>query len=405
LPSNVPTLQPARLEASRLQTSSRHVPALDGVRGLAILLVLLHTFNRSGPTDVFLNKVVDLGMDIGWVGVQLFFVLSGFLITGILVDTKKAPNYFRSFYGRRVLRIFPLYYLVLTAYFVVAPRVVELPASVLLANQEQAWLWAYLSNWIVIRSPAFSHFWSLAVEEQFYLVWPLVVAASSGRTLRRVCLGLSVAALALRMALVLAGASQPLIYQCTLTRMDALAIGAATALLVRDPSRLRAWRPHLRPAMLGIGLFLLVLTVATRGLPLSSSWTETVGFTALALLGGGLVAQIAVDTAEGRHTWVSNLFTMRLLRTLGKYSYGMYVFGKMLHVWALKTLAPWLVPVAGLRRLPLLAGYVLAAIVVTFAAAFLSYHLVEDHFLRLKKWFAPEVPLETSGLSGASATA
>lgn len=104
-----------------------HFPVLDGVRGLAILLVLLHNFNLGGPIDTALTKVVDAGMEIGWVGVQLFFVLSGFLITGILVDTKAAPNYYSSFYGRRVLRIFPLYYLVLIVYFVVVPWLVDVP--------------------------------------------------------------------------------------------------------------------------------------------------------------------------------------------------------------------------------------------------------------------------------------
>jgi len=383
-----------------------HFPVLDGVRGLAILLVLLHNFNLGGPIDTALTKVVDVGLEIGWVGVQLFFVLSGFLITGILVDTKAAPNYYSSFYGRRVLRIFPLYYLVLIMYFVVVPRVVDVPASVRPGQQHQVWLWTYLSNWNVPLGrdlPGFSHFWSLAVEEQFYLVWPLVVQALNAQALLRLCLGLTGAALVLRTGLGLAGADPGFNYQFTLCRMDGLAIGAVVALALRDPDLLRTLRPHLRRAGWALALVMLALVVATRGLPSLGFWTQTVGYTALALLCALLIGQAALATAAGRRMPIVTLLTARPLRTLGKYSYGIYVFQRPLHVWAVSALGPWLVPEAGLHRLPLLAAYLLAATAVTFAAALLSYHLVEEPFLRLKRLFTPQAPAGLPSLPTVSA--
>src|SRR5437868_4964541 len=130
------------------------MPALDGLRGIAIVLVLMHQFDLiTSP------HAIDVAFDAGWIGVQLFFVLSGFLITGGLLDTRDQHGYFRGFFVRRVLRIFPLYYAALVA--------------TLIAGNTSIWLWTYLSNFR--PHPALPHFWSLAVEEQFYLVWPFVV--------------------------------------------------------------------------------------------------------------------------------------------------------------------------------------------------------------------------------------
>src|SRR5262245_39580963 len=151
-----------------------HIPALDGLRGIAILLVIPHN------ADVFSNSAAWLWpaallAHAGWIGVQLFFVLSGFLITRNLLDSRAADNYFQSFYWRRVLRIFPLYYLTLIAGLVIAPRLFQFPSGALASLQNQAWLWTFLSNWtqpLGLEVSGFSHFWSLAIEEQFYLVWP-----------------------------------------------------------------------------------------------------------------------------------------------------------------------------------------------------------------------------------------
>ena len=156
-----------------------HVPVLDAVRGLAILLVLfIHIGGNIAAPKSAAWKVFDSVTSSSWVGVDLFFVLSGFLITGILYDTRQATNFFRAFYGRRLLRIFPLYY-----GFIFLLGVLTIPLQIDWRSREWIYL-LYLQNTHVMKnvhSAAFSpfitidHLWSLAVEEQFYCVWPALV--------------------------------------------------------------------------------------------------------------------------------------------------------------------------------------------------------------------------------------
>jgi peptidoglycan/LPS O-acetylase OafA/YrhL len=157
-----------------------HTPALDGIRGIAILLVLVHHFTLFDPitsVGAWLGFVALLG----WSGVDLFFVLSGFLITGILIDARTSDRYFISFYARRTLRIFPLYYLVVFLCFVVLPyfpRWHELLVGH--ANLPEWPYWTYLVNFSIAERDAFQHgvldvAWSLAIEEQFYLLWAVLV--------------------------------------------------------------------------------------------------------------------------------------------------------------------------------------------------------------------------------------
>src|SRR3954465_2611530 len=125
----------------------KHVPALDGLRGLAIILVLLFHFTPSGVGGGVGEKVLGWIGSVGWCGVDLFFVLSGFLITGILYDAKGSSNYFRNFYMRRVLRVFPLYYGVLFFVFIVVPMVHPMTrASDRQFIGNQHWLWLYMAN-------------------------------------------------------------------------------------------------------------------------------------------------------------------------------------------------------------------------------------------------------------------
>src|SRR5262249_2000493 len=129
--------------------------------------------------------------DIGWSGVDLFFVLSGFLITGILLRSRSAPRQLRNFYARRALRILPLYYLAILLVFAALPVLGICPPTPV-AGQAPYWFYAanFFSQWAPIDCLRIDHFWSLAVEEQYYLFWPFVVAWSDRRTLMRLCVGL-----------------------------------------------------------------------------------------------------------------------------------------------------------------------------------------------------------------------
>ena len=201
------------------------------------MVMVLHftTFPRM-TANVFVDSAFRGVAATGWAGVDLFFVLSGFLITGILLDTKGAPRFFRTFYARRFLRIFPLYYGFLAIAFWVAPLLD--PSLGVVPLSAQGWYWAYLSNVQLALAGAWQkpvwigHFWSLAIEEQFYLVWPFLVYATSAKNLVRVCIALIVAALLTRVALVATGHGFAT-YVLTPCRTDALATGALIAALMR----------------------------------------------------------------------------------------------------------------------------------------------------------------------------
>jgi peptidoglycan/LPS O-acetylase OafA/YrhL len=176
-----------------------HLPELDGLRGLAILLVLFFHFAADLPRNViFLGPVY-----FGWSGVGLFFVLSGFLITRILLRTRRAEGYFRSFYVRRALRIFPLYSGVLafcTLLFVLFPVL----RPMFPGDRDRIFHWLYLGNWTPLLAGEdqrrMGTFWSLAIEEQFYWIWPFIVWKVRPSRLPFVAGGAIATAIALRAA-------------------------------------------------------------------------------------------------------------------------------------------------------------------------------------------------------------
>jgi peptidoglycan/LPS O-acetylase OafA/YrhL len=361
-----------------------HIPALDGLRGIAILLVFAHTFDViHAPTGP--GHHVDLLLDFGWIGVKLFFVLSGFLITGILLDTapatrRAAPRYFRTVWIRRVLRIFPLYYGVLVVAFVIVPRLWATPPG---HGDHQIWLWTYTSNFAEPfgrGEPAFPHFWSLAVEEQFYLVWPFVVWLAGRRGVIALSAVLVAAAIACRV-LVRAHVGVEATYTFTPCRMDALAIGAAAAALVRGEQTRRAIE-RIRPAVLAaIGGAAVIAGGLWGHVARTNIAMQHTGYTVIALGFAGLI--IAALPAAGRP---ARLLSVAPLRRVGTYSYGMYVFHAPLHLFVGLPLLARFAPRAGLA-----AGlvYLIAATGVTFAVAALSYHLYERRFLALKQVLAP----------------
>ena len=190
---------------------AHHIPALDGLRGVAILMVLW--FHYYGPIYKFcaspFDRFIVLTINTGWMGVDLFFALSGFLITGILLDAKGAPHYFRNFYARRALRIFPIYYGFLFVILIVIPRFHQYSPGLAQTVRDQAWLWLYGTNiattFFPIKLAGFLHTWSLAVEEHFYLVWPAIVLVLNRRQLAVASLCIVVVALITRTLLVWRG--------------------------------------------------------------------------------------------------------------------------------------------------------------------------------------------------------
>lgn len=365
---------------------SARLPALDGLRAIAILLVVPHNLNLMAASGG-IAYVVVAALQRGWIGVQLFFVLSGFLITGILLDARDAPDYYRSFFVRRVLRIFPLYYATLLVLFVVLPALNLVPSFRRDSMLELSY-WAYFSNWYGPFHPggedSVSHFWSLASEEQFYLLWPFIVRRRSARWLMRLCLAIAAASLSLRVVMVLAGAPIQAVYQFLATRMDALALGGAAAAGFRDPSVL-SWVVRRRRWLLGSGIASLIAGgLVSRAYNFADPVTLSVGYTFLAA-GFALIvaASAAADSGSGE------LAALRWapLRSVAKYSYAMYVLSVPLH---------FLVGKPALSALGLAPGdsflvgtaYIVVGVAISSLAAAASFHLLEVHFLNLGSRFA-----------------
>ena len=365
--------------AALARTLRGNMPPLDALRGVAILVVIAHRANVTMSPKSLPARAACALMDGGWVGVQLFFVLSGFLITGILLDSRDGDGYFRSFFARRVLRIFPLYYLVLVTALVVVPLATgRQPAG----HEHQLWLWIYLSNWMEPfgRSvAAFPHFWSLGVEEQFYFVWPFVVRLCSRRGLGAICLALVGLAIASRLAVIRAGLPREAGYMFTTCRMDALALGAGAAVALR--SRAAAdWLATRQRLVVWASVALFVVGAAvTGGYQRLGTVNQAIGYTILAWCAA--VAVVVLVMAQAR----SKVLAPAPLRSIGKYSYAMYVLHVPIHH---QLGVPLLARFAG-REPPtsVSVAYAVVLCVASYLAALASYHLVEKWFLRLKRRF------------------
>ena len=362
----------------------KHIPALDGVRGMAILIVMLTHYREILWQTGLEGKIYNV-LDLGWSGVDLFFVLSGFLITGILVDSRERPLYFQTFYWRRFLRISPLYYFYLFLLFLVLSHVYR----VLFGRDPWAgvnvwWYLTYLCNWKANHTdgdPHLGHMWSLAVEEQFYLIWPLIVYLCLRRRLAWVCVAVAAMALGIRCAMTYEHFSDIPIYRITPTRMDALALGSLVALAWRN----EWWRRALSKAAAPLAMVTLAAITAiawrTGGFNFSDPLVHTIGVTFLEILFACLVF-LAAD-AKQQMAW-PNVFGTKFLRVLGKYSYGMYIFHFTPHLVLMKHVARFL---AGKPQAVVFAGHALympLLMALTFGVASVSWRFLESPFLALK---------------------
>jgi peptidoglycan/LPS O-acetylase OafA/YrhL len=209
---------------------------LDGLRGIAILMVLAYHYLAFVPAKRSLLYYLMLPLNIGWSGVDLFFVLSGFLIGGILIDHRASPRYFSSFYLRRIHRIFPLYY----GICICAAIGAWLWASPLFLSAMP--LWAYLpflqnfaSFWVfTFGAPWLSTTWSLAVEEQFYMILPVMVRVLPQRAIAIFACCCLIGAPLLRAFMIFRGYEFTQIYPLFFCRCDALAYGVLAAMIVRN---------------------------------------------------------------------------------------------------------------------------------------------------------------------------
>ncbi|MBC7784835.1 MAG: acyltransferase [Burkholderiales bacterium] len=391
-----------------------HMPAIDAVRGIAILLVLVHHFSPEVSGSTFTRGLLST-LHVGWVGVDLFFVLSGFLITAILLKTRRSEDFFLNFYARRTLRIFPLYYIILAVLLLVLPALLHMP----LAGQflqywfgkvtkdlpamldGQSWLWLYGTNLKIAvdgsRWGAVNHFWSLAVEEHFYLAWPLVVYfVSSRQRLARICLVCIFGAPVLRGMMMLAGFDSVVPYVLTPCRVDSLAIGALISILIAHPQDVIKWQKRFGWMAAGSMAGLLALPLIYGRFNRDDLLTTTLGYSLLAVVSAWIVlaaARIRPGTAACR------IIANPVFTSLGRYSYGIYVT-HMFFTPVYARLFSWsmLRHYTGSYWIAITINLVLS-IACAWFVAWMSYHVMEKHFLRLKTLFdyrRPQLVLPSS---------
>jgi peptidoglycan/LPS O-acetylase OafA/YrhL len=379
----------------------QHVPALDGLRGVAILSVMLFHFITAcgyGSDAWVTRKIIGLAVNL-WSGVDLFFVLSGFLITGILLRARDQPSYFTNFYMRRALRIFPLYYGALIVIFLLLPHVAAIDTpGIRRVYASQGWLWAYSEDLAIFThnddffDPDWlwvGHFWSLAVEEHFYLVWPLVVFFCRRRTLVIISLALIVATPLVRSLMLFRHLDMAMIYTQTFSRTDELAMGGLLAVMAERFSYEQLAR-YARWAVAGSVAYLVLAMAIQRGPLWWGHWTALgPGFSALALGATGLL--VFAQSPHGN--FLSRVLQGRVLRTFGKYSYGTYVLHVPLQPLLMRLFPPAEIGAlasrlgAGGSQLTGLLGFAALGTAVTMALAVLSFHVYEQPFLRLKRFF------------------
>lgn len=273
-------------------------PALDGIRALAVTLVFINHYGGGAHGGRLLNLINEVRSRC-WVGVDIFFVLSGFLITGILFDTREDSEYFKRFFARRSLRIFPVFYVVVAVLLVLTPvlhyqwRAGHLLFLIYMGNffaNHDVTLYLVQSA----NHPTFQvflgHFWSLCVEEQFYLLWPIAIWLVRDRiNLLWLASGICMLAFALRCVMfVVAGPAkaETWIIRTLPFRMDTLLIGGILALLLRGPNADR-WQRFCRPVLIaGCALTLAIFWLSPA---YDSGWMLTVGLTTIALASAGLI--------------------------------------------------------------------------------------------------------------------
>lgn len=383
-----------------------HFPPLDGLRGIAVLMVIIgHSFHYNGSSIV--GRALETVARGGWVGVTLFFVLSGFLITGILLDTQHQKHYLRDFYARRSLRIFPLYFTFLALFFFVVPQVPILNSHLSQPRAEiRIYYWTYLTNmrewlsgipWHEMNGAPLGGLWSLAVEEQVYLFWPFLILLAPRRSLIPILIGMMVASFAWRFVTRLTGQSMEFSYSWAPANLEAFAGGAIVSWLSRNNLHLLGlWAPRVTALS---AAFVLGMFAGQRGFDFSVSPVQilTVGTTGLVLLFSGTIACLVTSSQD---SIIGRALSASWLGSIGKYSYAMYMF----HPAIIAILAPALfIDHENINSRQDLWDEVVFSVgvgVSSYLAALVSWNLLEKHFLSLKRYFplSGEVRLISSPL-------
>ncbi len=380
-------MKTGKIVASTPKTIStdHYIKAFDGLRGLAILSVMFHHYTFFLKPESFLEKLIIYFSNLGTYGVDSFFVLSGFLITGILLDSKGKDHFFRNFYMRRILRIFPLYYTYLILAFLVFPVILGL-----YSNVENLWLWffTYCSNFLIVQTgnwiPSYLNpTWSLAIEEQFYITWPLLVFFLDREKFKNLCLIIICGALLCRLWMWLEGYNYISIYTFTLCRIDSIALGAYFAALIRELSydSSEATKRAKRMTAILFGVFLLFFKC---NLDRNQFDVSIFGYLLIDLF---MLQLLILALYSPPADFVQKFFSSRFLIFFGKYSFAIYLFHYPARIIVQDIFTKIKINEflgAAIYSQLLFYGIASALSVIT---ALISWHLLEKPALELKKYF------------------
>lgn len=357
-----------------------YYPMLDILRGLAISIV------------VFYHNFASISFfHFGWLGVDLFFVLSGFLITDILLKSKDSKNYFRNFYIRRVLRIFPLYYLTLFLFFTLSPILFKQkgPETVFSYYQSNStWFWSYFQNWLMVKKgpapvPFLSHFWSLAIEEQFYLFWPVMIFfIRKLETIKKIIISLIVIAIVTRISVWMMYPHEVEKFYCnTFTRMDSLLMGCLLAVHLKQGKALPLWL--IKTAIICfIGLIAGSLLLFGN-LHQDNMLFPTIGYSLTAAFFTAIV-YLFLKYEANISVWASHL---NLLRFAGRISYGMYVYHIPIYLVLCNLLSRTIKASSSFSVTENPVFVSALSILLTVFASTVSFYALERPILSLKKHF------------------
>ncbi|MEN6450066.1 MAG: acyltransferase [Thermoguttaceae bacterium] len=380
-------------EAAHLAFSLRgkRIAAFDGLRGAAIVAIMAYHFVRQFPRpQEALDRVFFELLSAGWIGVELFFVLSGFLATAVLCESKPTPHFMRTFHVRRSLRVLPLYFGLLFVLFVAVPLFAghtQERVHALTANQW--WFWFFLCNWFFALQGGFGtapggYLWWLSLDQQFCILWPLAVRWLNRRAMIALSAGLFVGSLVVRVVLLTAGVGPVVVYLITFSHLDGLAFGCLLALAMRSgtlsPPVARLLRAAATvSAIVLAGLFLLRGEFVFWDIP-----TVAVSPTLLAACFGWLL--VASCRSEGGETCPARwrLLTSPVLLSFGRYSYGLY----LLHPLVGRLLQPAFAPLQRLLGGSAMAAFsvfIAVAIAASWGVAVASWHLFEQPMARLRE--------------------
>jgi peptidoglycan/LPS O-acetylase OafA/YrhL len=370
----------------------KHIPILDGIRAYAVLMVcFVHFFQVDESSLYEANQYLGIGLfkisQIGLRGVELFFILSGFLISGILINSKKSPSFFKTFYFRRFIRIFPLYYFVLAISFLVLPQFINIDASGNYVIKQQVWLWTYTSNLSNIfdqiswddslNFPSFGHFWSLCVEEHFYVFWPFLIYYSNEKWLTRI-MWILVALSAFSVLFVFVfGDCIPILKWSSIRCSGVLSLGGLIAYYLNNPLQHKQIVIISQKSIMISGILFLLAHFIPRQCEIHQVLTF---FTSLVFFSCLLVLAI-----EDRNI-MSKLFKHRSLYFIGKISYGIYVYHGVLRPYFKSFLYDDLEIYINNGILRSLI-YTITCTMISIFIAWISWVIIEKPILSLKTYF------------------